>query len=156
MQTNPDRGPKIVAKSLCILLLFFLYSWFLIICLHARVLLSILNTRISRYGSSSYALLLLFNYNFCLILCDFHISKMLCFVLISVSPHFLNCYWYWFILNYISMWIIPSTNHSIYKHQAESMKTNTSCMKARYLSWIILIFPTTTKQKTDCALHYND
>ena len=76
-----------------------------------------------------YTLLFLLYFNLFLMLCYFFNFEVLCFDFICVIPSscilLLPVY-----TNHISIWSIPSTNHQSTntKHEAESMKTNTSCM----------------------------
>ena len=106
-------------------------SLFLVVCLHACVLLSflfVLILCIRWYSMFSYSCIILISSLF--FRTFIFLKCLICFVLISVNPYFLHFYWYWFILNHISIWSISSTNHQSTNtnHEAKSMKTNTSCM----------------------------
>mgnify|MGYP003691395949 CR=1 FL=1 len=92
-------------------ILTFFYSWFLIVCLNACVLLSVLflfflysSLYVHVYITLRlfYTLSFLFYFNFFVILCDIYSSEMLCVVLISINSYFLHFYCYFYILNHIS------------------------------------------------------
>ena len=116
-QLQYDIEASCFQKFMCLASSIILLSLLLVVCSHACVLLSFLFVFILYnwlYVNAYITLWLFYDllwFNFFLFLCDLYISKMFCCVLISVNPHFLHFYWYWSILNHMSMCIISLTNH---------------------------------------------
>ena len=73
----------ITAKSLCVFLLFLFSLFFILHCMYTRMSLAFILIPL-------YSLFLVVYIRVCHVLHDFHTSKMLCYILISVHPYFLQ------------------------------------------------------------------